>query len=185
VLGVLQATEVVKHILGAGEPLIGRLLLFDALGMRFRELKLRRDPGCVVCGDSPSIKELIDYQQFCGMPANDHEKVEVTDVSIEIQPKELQALVQSGKAPVIIDVREPHEWEICRLDGARLIPLGELQNRMNELDTADEIVLMCKMGGRSMKALKQLQAAGFGKLKNLRGGVTAWAKEVDPSMPTY
>lgn len=184
VLGLLQATEVIKQILGVGDSMVGRLMLFDALSMKFRELKLRKDENCVVCGKNPTVTELIDYQQFCGMPANDHQKEE-GDHEVDISPAELSELLQQGKRPKLVDVREPHEWEICRIEGATLIPLGEITQRMNELNTADEIVLYCKMGGRSMKALKQLESAGFAKLRNLKGGITAWAREVDPSMPTY
>ena len=189
VVGVMQATEVVKLILGVGEPMIGRLMLFDALAMRFRELKLRKDPECLLCGANATITELIDYQQFCGVPAHDHEHTpDADDAEIEIsasQLKEALAPELNGSRPRLIDVREPHEWEICRLEGATLIPLGELAERMNELDTAEELVVYCKMGGRSMRALRLLQDAGFRKLKNLRGGINAWSRDVDPQVPLY
>lgn len=185
VLGVLQATEVIKLILGAGDTMVGRLMLFDALGMKFRELKLRKDNNCVVCGSQPTVTELIDYQQFCGVPGHDHETVQQTEHEVDITPTELSQLLTNGNHPVLVDVREPHEWDIVRLPDAKLIPLGEIESRMNELNTADDIVLYCKMGGRSMKALKKLEAAGFQKLRNLKGGITAYAREVDPSLPTY
>ena len=187
VVGVLQATETVKLILGSGDPMIGRLMLFDALGMKFRELKLRKDPNCALCGEQPTVTELIDYQNFCGMEANDHE-AEAGDDNVDISAQELHTQLapeKNGSRPKLLDVREPHEWEICHLEGATLIPLGELQGRMHELDTADNIVLYCKMGARSLRALRTLQGAGFRKLKNLRGGINAWSRQVDSSVPLY
>ena len=185
VVGVLQATEVVKLILGAGDSMVGRLLLFDALGMKFRELKLRKDPECVLCGPQPSVTELIDYQQFCGVPANDHEQGSSDTVdSMEITPPELQDRLKANHLH-LVDVREPHEWEICRIDGASLIPLKEIEGRVGELDPDNEIILYCKGGIRSMKALKLLQAQGFSNLKSLRGGISAWSKEVDSNIPQY
>jgi len=183
VVGVLQATEVVKLILGAGDSMRGRLLLFDALGMRFREMKLRKDPECALCGKHATIKELIDYEQFCGVPANDHETND-GDAEVDISPAELKERMKTNHLK-LIDVREPHEWEIGRIDGATLIPLGEVQKRMSELSTADDIVLYCKVGGRSMRALETLREAGFTKLKNLRGGINAWSRDVDPRVPLY
>jgi len=185
VVGVLQATEVVKLILGAGDSMVGRLLLFDALGMKFRELKLRKDPECVLCGPQPSVTELIDYQQFCGVPANDHEQGSSDTVdSMEITPPQLQDRLKANHLH-LVDVREPHEWEICRIDGASLIPLKEIEGRVGELDPDNEIILYCKGGIRSMKALKLLQAQGFSNLKSLRGGISAWSKEVDSTIPQY
>lgn len=184
VLGVLQATEVVKLILGTGDSMAGRLLLFDALAMSFRELRLRRDPKCALCGEHPSVTELIDYQQFCGVPANDHEQAMSAHGDLEITPSQLNDRMQTNHLR-LVDVREPHEWQIGRIDGALLIPLGELSSRMGELDTSDEIVLYCRMGGRSVKALKQLEQAGFRKLKNLRGGINAWSRDIDPDVPLY
>lgn len=181
-LGVLQATEVVKLLMGIGDSMVGRLLLFDALDMRFRELKLRKDPQCVICGPNPSVTKLIDYEQFCGVPANDHEEAKVTNWDIE--PADLKKRLEKNP-PILIDVREPHEWEIGRIEGAKLIPLGELPQRMNELNSAEEIVLYCKVGGRSMKALQLLNKSGFKRLKNLRGGINAWSREVDPKVPLY
>lgn len=184
VVGVLQATEVVKQILGSGESMVGRLLLFDALGMRFREMKLRKDPCCALCGRNPTVTELIDYEQFCGVPANDHETDGPGSAEVDISPVQLKERLPENNFR-LIDVREPHEWDICRIEGATLMPLNDLSNRMSELDTAEEVVLYCKMGGRSMKALQQLQAAGFKKLRNLRGGINAWSREVDPEVPLY
>jgi adenylyltransferase/sulfurtransferase len=185
VVGVLQATEVVKLILGAGDSMVGRLLLFDALGMKFRELKLRKDPECVLCGPNPTVTELIDYQQFCGVPANDHEAV----AEDEVKPLEITAIQLKDRLKTnhlqLVDVREPHEWDICRIDGATLIPLKEIENRTSELSEQNEIILYCKGGVRSMKALVALQDKGFSNLKSLRGGITAWSKEVDSSMPQY
>ncbi len=182
-IGTLQATETIKLILGVGEPLIGRLMLYDALAMTFEEVKLRKNPNCAVCGLNPSVTQLIDYEEFCGVPGHDHEEEQATNW--DIAPKELAERLQQGNHLKIIDVREPHEWEISRIEGATLIPLSQLAARMNELDSADEIVLQCKTGGRSMKALELLHTAGFRKLKNLKGGINAWAREVDPSLPIY
>jgi sulfur-carrier protein adenylyltransferase/sulfurtransferase len=183
VVGILQATETVKLILGAGDTMVGRLLLFDALAMKFKELKLRKNPDCVLCGKNPTITKLIDYEQFCGVAAHDHE-TPVAATSLEIGPKELHERMARGEVK-LIDVREPHEYQIARIDGAKLIPLGELPKRMNELDTADEIVLQCKSGMRSMRALQFLREAGFKKVLNLRGGINAWSREVDPKVPLY
>ncbi|HEX6897800.1 MAG TPA: molybdopterin-synthase adenylyltransferase MoeB [Bryobacteraceae bacterium] len=182
IIGLVQATETVKLILGAGEPLVGRLLLYDALAMRFRELKLRRNPECPVCGDHPTIHELIDYQQFCGVPNQTHEPVENAG---DIDPVEVKAKIDRGDPFVLIDVREPHEYQICRIPSARLIPLGDLPKRVNELDSADEIVAHCKSGVRSAKAVDFLKQAGFKKVRNMKGGILAWSDKVDPSVPKY
>ncbi len=182
VIGLIQATETVKLILGTGEPLVGRLLLYDALGMRFRELKLRRNPDCPVCGDHPTIHELIDYQQFCGVPNQPHEPVAMEG---DIEPLEVKAKIDRGDPFVLIDVREPHEYQICRIPYARLIPLGDLPKRVNELDSADEIVAHCKSGVRSAKAVDFLKQAGFKKVRNMKGGILAWSEKVDPSVPKY
>ena len=182
IIGLIQATETVKLILGAGEPLVGRLLLYDALAMRFRELKLRRNPECPVCGDHPSIRELIDYQEFCGIPNQSHEPVAVAG---DIDPVEVKAKIDRGDSFVLIDVREPHEYQICRIDYAKLIPLGDLPQRVNELDSADEIVAHCKSGVRSAKAVDFLKQAGFKKVRNMKGGILAWSDKVDPSVPKY
>jgi sulfur-carrier protein adenylyltransferase/sulfurtransferase len=182
IVGCIQAMETIKLILGKGRPLIGRLLLFDALGMKFRELKLRKNPECPVCGEHPTITKLIDYEQFCGIRGEEH----MPEIRVpEITPVELKKLMDEGKAPVLVDVREPHEFEICRIPGSTLIPLGEVPARMNELNTADEIVVHCRSGARSAKAVDFLMKSGFRKIKNLQGGILAWSDQVDPSVPKY
>ncbi|MGH7544187.1 MAG: molybdopterin-synthase adenylyltransferase MoeB [Gemmatimonadota bacterium] len=182
-LGTIQATEVIKLILGAGEPLIGRLLLVDALGMSFRTLQLRRDPACPVCGDRPTITQLIDYEEFCGIgPAE--EAVPAVAVE-EISVGEVAAALERGEDVAILDVREPHEWQICHIEGAELLPLSELPARVHELDSSRTYYVHCKTGVRSARAIEFLQEAGFTRLKNVRGGIKAWAEEVEPSMPTY
>ncbi|HEY5894564.1 MAG TPA: molybdopterin-synthase adenylyltransferase MoeB [Chthoniobacterales bacterium] len=184
IIGVMQAIEAVKLIMGIGEPLIGRLVHFDALKMKFREFKLRKDPSCPVCGPNPTITELIDYDEFCGVPqaaAKDEEEADVPSITAT----ELKKKFDAGEKFVLLDVREKFEWDIAHIPGAKLIPLGELPSRMSELDSADEIVLQCKSGVRSVKALHVLESAGFGKLSNLTGGITAWADEVDPSVAKY
>jgi sulfur-carrier protein adenylyltransferase/sulfurtransferase len=181
-IGLIQATEAIKLILGIGESLVGRLLLYDALAMRFRELKLRRNPECPVCGDHPTIRELIDYQQFCGIPNQPHEPVASEG---DIDPVEVKAKIDRGDPFVLIDVREPHEYQICNIPYAKLIPLGDLPKRVNELDSADEIVAHCKSGMRSAKAVDFLKQAGFRKVRNMKGGILAWSDKVDPSVPKY
>jgi adenylyltransferase/sulfurtransferase len=181
VIGTIQATEAIKLIIGQGEPLIGRLLLYDALEMSFRELKLHRDPECPVCGEHPTVTELIDYEAFCGIMPD-----ESLGQEWEITPRELKArLDHDGKDLVILDVREPVEWEIVHFPNAKLIPRGELPERVHELDTADEIVVYCHTGARSAAALEFLRQAGFRKVKNLHGGIAAWTREIDPSLPRY
>jgi sulfur-carrier protein adenylyltransferase/sulfurtransferase len=180
-LGVIQATEVIKLILGSGDPLIGRLLLVDALGMKFRELKLRKNPDCPVCGKNPTIKKLIDYQEFCGI-RGEEAPAEVT--TSEMQVEELKQRLDRGDDLFVLDVREPHEYQICNING-HLIPLGDLPNRVNELDTSKEIVAHCRSGVRSAKAVNFLRQAGFKKVHNLAGGILAWADRVDPKMPKY
>jgi molybdopterin/thiamine biosynthesis adenylyltransferase/rhodanese-related sulfurtransferase len=180
-LGVIQATEVIKLILGSGDPLIGRLLLVDALSMTFRELRLRKNTDCPVCGSNPTIRQLIDYNEFCGIRG---EEAPVTSGVPEIQPIELKARLDAGDDIFILDVREPHEYQICNL-GGHLIPLGDLPVRMNELDPSREIVAHCRSGVRSAKAVTLLRQAGFGKVKNLAGGILAWADKVDPTVPKY
>ncbi len=185
-VGLIQATETVKLILGIGEPLIGRLVLYDALAMRFRELKLRRNPECPVCGDHPTITKLIDYQEFCGIPNQPHQEA-TTQESMEgdIEPTEVKAKLDRGDRFVLIDVREPHEYQICNIPQAKLIPLGDLPKRVNELNSADEIVAHCKSGMRSAKAVDFLKQAGFKKVRNMKGGILAWSDKVDPSVPKY
>jgi len=182
IVGSIQAMETIKLILGAGEPLVGRLLLFDALAMRFRELKLRKNPDCPVCGEHPTLKKLIDYEEFCGIRGE--EAPAMTDGIQEISATELKARQDRGDKLFILDVREPHEYQICNLNG-KLIPLGELPRRVNELDSSVEMVVHCRSGKRSADAIHFLQTAGFKKLLNLKGGVLAWADEVDPRMPKY
>jgi len=180
-LGVIQATEVIKLVLGSGEPLIGRLLLVDALSMRFRELRLRKNPECPVCGANPTVHELIDYNQFCGIRG---EEAAVTETVPEIRPEELKTKLDAGDDIFILDVREPHEYQICNI-GGHLIPLGDLPARMNELDSSREIVAHCRSGVRSAKAVTLLRQAGFGKVKSLAGGILAWSDKVDPAVPKY
>ena len=184
IIGVMQAIEAIKLIVGIGEPIIGKLIHFDALKMKFREFKLRKDPKCPVCSENPTITELIDYDQFCGIPQAKAEEEAEAHVPA-ISATELKAKLDRGDRFVLVDVREPFEYDICRIPGSRLIPLGQLPSRMSELDSADEIVLQCKSGVRSARALKLLQEAGFGKLSNLDGGIAAWADQVDPSVPKY
>jgi adenylyltransferase/sulfurtransferase len=182
-LGVIQATEVIKLILGSGEPLIGRLLLVDALAMRFRELHLRKNAECPVCGANPTIRELIDYQEFCGIRGESQEAPVSSGVP-EIRPEELKARLDAGDDVFILDVREPHEYQICNI-GGHLIPLGDLPARLNELDPSREIVAYCRSGARSAKAVTLLRQAGFAKVKNLAGGILAWSDKVDPSVAKY
>ncbi len=182
IVGSIQAMETIKLILGAGDPLVGRLLLFDALAMRFRELKLKKNPECAICGDHRTITKLIDYEEFCGIRGE--EAPAMTDGIQEITPTELKARQDRGDKPFLLDVREPHEYQICNLNG-KLIPLGELARRVNELDSSVEMVVHCRSGKRSADAIHFLQTAGFKKLLNLKGGVLAWADEVDPRMPKY
>src|SRR3954454_13617801 len=181
-VGVIQATEAIKLILGAGEPLIGRLLMVDALAMSFRTLKLRKNPECPACGAHPTIKELIDYEQFCGIPAARHEDPAVN--ANDMPPEELKRRLDAGEDLFVLDVREPNEYQIANL-GGYLIPLGDLPKRVNELDSSREIVAHCKMGGRSAKAVDFLRQAGFKKVRNLAGGINAWSEKVDPKVPKY
>jgi molybdopterin/thiamine biosynthesis adenylyltransferase/rhodanese-related sulfurtransferase len=187
-LGVIQATEVIKLILGKGEPLIGRLLLVDSLDMKFRELKLRKNPDCPVCGKNPTVTELIDYQQFCGIaPEPKAELVNERPVQNgipQITPKELKQKLDSGENIFVLDVREPHEYQIANL-GAKLIPLNDLPARAGELDKNAEIVVHCKSGGRSQKASEFLAQNGFKNVQNLAGGITAWSNDVDPTIAKY
>jgi adenylyltransferase/sulfurtransferase len=164
--------------------MIGRLLLFNALDMSFDFVKLRKNPNCKVCGPEPEITELIDYEAFCGVPMHDHEEGAVGG-DWDISAPELAERLKESNHLRLIDVREPHELEISHLDGAELFPLGQLAARMSELDSAEDIVLFCKAGTRSARALELLASAGFRKMKNLKGGINAWAREVDPSMPIY
>jgi adenylyltransferase/sulfurtransferase len=184
IVGLIQANEVVKLLLGIGEPLVGRLLLFDALAMRFRELKLRRDPECPVCGPNPSVKELIDYEVFCGFTPGG--EMPPTGMRV-ITARDLAARIERGEAPAILDVREPQEFDLCRIPGARLVPLGELPAHFAELDSDHELIVHCRTGIRSARAIEQLALAGFSRERmfNLEGGIDAWAQDVDPTMPRY
>ena len=184
-LGVIQATETVKLLLGTGDPLIGRLLLVDALSMRFRELKLRKNPDCVICGPNPTVTKLIDYEEFCGIPQAAAEEKMAGGRIPEVTVQELKAMRERGDDFVLVDVREPHEFAICAFPDSVKIPLGTLPQNLNKLSTADEIVVHCKMGGRSARAVQFLQDAGFRKVKNLAGGIDRWAQEIDPKMPRY
>ena len=177
----MQATEAVKIILGVGETLKNRLLLYDALNMRFRELKLRRDKDCPVCGDHPTVTKLIDYQQFCGM--GEPSTVAVTEGVID--PVEVKQKQDRGDTFTLIDVREPHEYQIARIPGAKLIPLGQLPARLGELDKEADIVAHCKSGARSQKAVDLLKQNGFMHVRNMTGGILAWSDKVDPKVPKY
>jgi len=180
-LGIIQATEVIKLILGSGDPLAGRLLLVDALAMKFRELKLRKNPECPLCGPNRTITKLIDYEQFCGIRGEEH----VEEIAVpEITPVELKQRLDRHEDIYILDVREPHEYQICHING-HLLPLGELPARVHELNSADDIVVHCRSGVRSGKAVDFLRKAGFRKVKNLKGGILAWSDQVDPSVPKY
>lgn len=183
IVGAIQANETIKIILGAPDTLVNRLLVFDAWQMKFRELKLRKDPQCPVCGEQPTIKELIDYEAFCGLsPVAEPQPATLE----EITAAELKQLLERDENIQVIDVREPSEYQIAKIPGAKLIPLAQVVNRMNEIDPARQTVVHCKGGVRSAKAIKALQQAGFsGSLLNLRGGITAWSDEVDPSVPKY
>jgi sulfur-carrier protein adenylyltransferase/sulfurtransferase len=187
IIGVIQATEAMKVILGIGEPLVGRFLIYDALNMKFRELRLRRDPECPVCGDNPTVTKLIDYEQFCGMRPEPAVAPIAggggTDWEITVQ--ELKKKLDAGETPFILDVREPNEYQINRIAGSVLIPLGELPRRYQELPKDREIVSQCKMGGRSAKAMDFLKSVGFTNVKNLKGGILEWVDKIDPSQPKY
>jgi adenylyltransferase/sulfurtransferase len=184
IIGTIQATEAIKLIIGAGEPLIGRFLIFDALRMRFRELKLRKDPECPVCGSRPTVRELIDYDQFCGVAPAAHAQPAAGVSEYEITPEELKREMDRGSI-FVLDVREPNEYQINRISGSTLIPLGDLPNRVGELDSSRNIVVHCKSGVRSAKATDFLRAVGFKRVRNLRGGILAWIDTGDTSPPKY
>jgi adenylyltransferase/sulfurtransferase len=181
-IGVIQATEAVKLILGIGEPLIGRLLLYDALTMRFRELKIRKSPDCPICGPNRTIHQLIDYHQFCGVP---QQPAAPATVPGEIEPAEVKAKLDRGDNFILIDVREPYEHKIANIPAAKLIPLGDVPKRLGELDRTAEIVVHCKSGMRSAKAQGILRDAGFKNVLNMKGGILAWSDKVDPTVPKY
>ncbi len=184
IIGCIQANETIKLIIGAGEPLIGRFLIFDALRTKFRELKLRKDPDCPVCGTHPTVTKLIDYEQFCGVQSSTQE-APMSGSTTEISAVELKKRLDRGDQLTIVDVREPHEYEINRIKGSTLIPLGDIPKRYVELDPSDEIVVQCKVGGRSAKAADFLRSKGFTKVLNLTGGILDWIDKVDPSQPKY
>ena len=181
IVGAMQANEVIKLLLGAGDAASGRYLLFDALKLSFRELRLRRNPGCPVCGDAPTVTELIDYEQFCGIPSGGAEQDGVPEIDVQ----ELARRLENGSKTVLIDVREPFEHEINRIEQARLIPLAELPDRLADLSPADSYVIHCKMGGRSAKAVELMRSRGFADVVNLAGGIDAWVEEIDPDQPSY
>jgi len=183
-IGSIQATEGLKVLLGIGTALKGRLLLYNALDTSFDFVKLRKNPNCRVCGPNPEVTELIDYEAFCGVPAHDHDEGSA-GAEWDIEATALAAELENGDSIRLIDVREPHELQISRIEGAELFPLGQLAARLSELDSADEMVLFCKSGTRSTRALELLVGAGFRKVKNLKGGINAWAREVDPTQPIY
>ncbi|PIE80523.1 MAG: molybdenum cofactor biosynthesis protein MoeB [Chloroflexi bacterium] len=190
-VGAMQATEAIKLILGIGDSMIGRLVLYDALNMEFTEVKLRKNPNCPVCGQKPTVTELIDYEQFCGVPAHDRSHYAAEEVDLktvrQITPVQLKERLDAGDNLFILDVRQPHEWEISNLEpyGAKLIPQNEVMNHIDEFNPEQEIVVQCRSGGRSAKLILVMQQLGFKKLWNLEGGINRWAQEVDPSLPVY
>ena len=184
IIGVIQAIECVKLICGIGDPILGRLINFDALAMKFREFKLRKDPKCPVCGPTPTITDLIDYDQFCGIPQarkKQEEEANVPHVSVE----DLKGRLDRSEKFKFIDVREPYEWDICHLNSAKLIPMAQLPARMSELDSAEDTILICKNGARSAHAVKMLQEAGFARVWNVAGGFLDWSDRIDPKFPKY
>ena len=183
-IGTLQATEALKVLLGIGDPLIGKLLLYNALDMTFDFVKLKKNPNCRVCGPNADIKELVDYEAFCGVPSHDHGDEGSAGANWDITAAELAERVKTNHLK-LLDVREPHELQISALPNAQNIPLGQLAARLSELDTADEMVVFCKGGTRSARALELLTSAGFKKVKNLKGGINAWARDVDQTLPLY
>jgi adenylyltransferase/sulfurtransferase len=184
-IGCIQATEAVKLLLGRGEPLIGRLLLYDALQMSFREFKVKRNPKCPMCGDNPTIKQLIDYDQFCGVRGQEAPVPATASSNGDVTVEELKKRLDRGEAVFILDVRNPEEIQICRIPGSTVIPLPSLPQRVGELDRGREMIVHCKSGMRSQKAIAFLREQGFMKLLNLKGGILAWADKVDPTMPKY
>jgi adenylyltransferase/sulfurtransferase len=185
IIGTIQAMETIKLILGIGEPLIGRFLIFDALRMKFRELKLKKDPDCPVCGTHPTVTQLIDYEQFCGIHPAAPEPVAVQNTATDITSVELKQRLDHGDNLTLVDVREPNEYQINRIPGTVLIPLGDIPKRYTELNPDAEIVVHCKMGGRSAKAADFLRSVGFKKVLNLKGGILDWIDKVDPTQPKY
>jgi adenylyltransferase/sulfurtransferase len=184
-IGVIQATEAVKLILGKGEPLIGRLMHYDAMAMRFREFKVRRNKNCPLCGDHPTIKDLIDYEQFCGVRGQESPAPAAAGGPADVTVEELKQRLDRGEQVFILDVRNPPEIAICRLAGSTVIPLPELAQRVGELDRERELVVHCKSGMRSAKAVAFLREQGFRRVRNLTGGILAWAEKIDPTMAKY
>ncbi len=182
IIGCIQATEILKLALGKGNPLVGRLVLFNALDMKFRELKLRRDPQCPICGEHPTIKELIDYEMFCGIEPEPEQNGNPDEVTVQEMKK---ALENPNLGIKVIDVREPDEYEIARITGVPLVPLSQIEQRFTELDPNAQYYIHCKSGVRSMKALHFLRGQGFKYLKNVKGGITAWSEEIDSNVPRY
>ena len=185
IIGTIQAMEAIKLILGIGDTLVGRLILFDALGMSFEEVKLDKNPNCVICSEHPTLDHLIDYEQFCGVPGHDRSDEGSAGAEWDITSHELKARLDAGEAIRVIDVREPQEWELGHIAGAELISLDTFLGRMHELDSAQTMVLYCHLGPRAARAVQLLSNAGFRKVKNLRGGINAWAREIDPALPQY
>jgi len=185
IVGTIQATEAIKLILGEGEPLIGRVLLVDALKMRFRELKVRQDPDCPVCGTQPTVTELIDYEQFCGITPTVTDEAASPESTDDVTVRELKSRLDRQDSFLLLDVREPQEFEICRIPGSVLIPLNELPARLSEIEGRDDMIVHCKSGVRSGKAVKLLHEAGYGQARNLKGGILAWIDEIDTSLPKY
>lgn len=183
VVGTIQATEAVKLIIGVGEPLVNRFMIYDALRMKFRELKLRKDPECPVCGETPTVTELIDYEQFCGITGTVTDDVLLEGLDTTV--KDLKTRIDGKDEVLVLDVREPQEFQICRIPGSTLIPLNDLPQRLAELEGYKDMVVHCKSGVRSAKAVKLLHEAGFSNARNLRGGILAWIDEIDPSLPKY
>ncbi len=187
IVGLIQATEVVKLILEKGDTLVGRLMLFDALGMKFREMKLRKDKDCPICGENPTITELIDYEQFCGIPSAAEE--EIDNAKWEISAEEVKQKLDGPDNFTLVDVREPSEYDICRIDASILIPLGKIEEmepkNLNGISKSDQIILHCKAGVRSLKAAKALKQMGFEDVKSMAGGIEAWSERIDPSIPKY
>lgn len=185
VIGVIQATEAIKIILDDGDTLSGRLLLYDAMQMRFREVRLRRDPGCPACGEHPTIHEVVEYEQFCGLPPTEAEEVEETLGEDEISATQLRSLMDANLNLFVLDVREPFELEICRINGTWEIPLGQIAARHAEVPKDQDVVVLCKMGGRSAQAVAFLQSRGYTRVKNLAGGILRWIQDVDGSLSKY
>jgi adenylyltransferase/sulfurtransferase len=185
IIGTIQATETIKLILGIGTSLAGRLLTYDALQLKFQELRLRKDAECPVCGTNPTVRELIDYEAFCGVTAQPEPEAPATKPEFHITPAELKARWDRGDRPFLLDVREPSEYDIVHLPDATLVPLGELVRRVQELDPDREMIVYCHVGVRSMKVVAYLRHAGFARARNLRGGIDAWRAQVDPTLARY